>query len=76
MSDALEDHKGSVSIGGRMFINLRFTDDIVVNAECYSSSDKADDILTVWIQPVHGTRWRLGLTIMTNSPMAFKGRSR
>ena len=29
MTDALEDHEGSVSIGGRTITNLSFTDDIV-----------------------------------------------
>ena len=28
MTDALEDHDGTVSIGGRTIINLRFADDI------------------------------------------------
>ena len=28
MTDALEDHKGTVSIGGRTITNLRFADDI------------------------------------------------
>ena len=28
MADALEDHKGTVSIGGRTITNLRFADDI------------------------------------------------
>ncbi|KAJ8390535.1 hypothetical protein AAFF_G00103320 [Aldrovandia affinis] len=28
MADALEDHEGSVSIGGRTITNLRFADDI------------------------------------------------
>ena len=28
MTDALEDHEGTVSIGGRTFTNLRFADDI------------------------------------------------
>ena len=28
ITDALEDHEGTVSIGGRTFTNLRFTDDI------------------------------------------------
>ena len=28
MTDALEDHEGSVSIGGRTITNLRFGDDI------------------------------------------------
>ena len=33
MCEALDDHEGSVSIGGRLITNLRFADDIVVNAE-------------------------------------------
>ena len=37
MSDALEDHKGSVSIGGMIFINFRF-DDIVFGL--YKIQDK------------------------------------
>ena len=28
MTDALEDHQGTVSIGGRTITNLRFADDI------------------------------------------------
>ena len=28
MADALEDHEGTVSIGGRTITNLRFADDI------------------------------------------------
>ena len=33
MCEALDDHKGSVSIGGRLVTSFRFADDIVVNAE-------------------------------------------
>ena len=33
MSEALDDHEGSVSIGGRLITNFRFADDIVINAE-------------------------------------------
>ena len=33
MCEALDDHDGSVSIGGRLITNFRFADDIVVNAE-------------------------------------------
>ena len=32
MCEALGDHEGSVSIGGRLITNFRFADDIVVNA--------------------------------------------
>ena len=43
MSDALEGRKGSVGIGGRIFNNFRFADDIVVNAE---QEEKAYDTVT------------------------------
>ena len=33
MCEALDDHEGSVSIGGQLITNFRFADDIVVNAE-------------------------------------------
>ena len=33
MCEALDDHEGSGSIGGRLITNFRFADDIVVNAE-------------------------------------------
>ena len=33
MCEALDDHEGSVSIGGRHITNFRFADDIIVNAE-------------------------------------------
>ena len=42
MSDALEDHKGGVSIERRIFIDFRFADGIVVNAE---EEEEADDIV-------------------------------
>ena len=31
MCEALDDHEGSVSIGGRLVTTFRFADDIVVN---------------------------------------------
>ena len=33
MCEALDDHVGSASIGGRLITNFRFAEDIVVNAE-------------------------------------------
>ena len=33
MCEALDDHEGSASIGGRHITNFRFANDIVVNAE-------------------------------------------
>ena len=43
MTDALEYHKGSVSIGGRIVITFFLADDIVVDAE---EEVEADDIVT------------------------------
>ena len=43
MSDVLEDDKGSISIGGRIFINIRSTDDIVVKAK---EEEETGDIVT------------------------------
>ena len=33
MCEALDDHEGSVSIGGRLITNFRFADAVVVNTE-------------------------------------------
>ena len=33
MCEVLEDHEGSVSIGGRLITNFRFADDIFINAK-------------------------------------------
>ena len=52
MCEALDDHEGSVSIGGRLITNFRFADDIVVNAE---EEEEADILL---IEPLQGTKWR------------------
>ena len=43
MSDGLVNHENIVSIAGRIFINFRYADDIVVNAE---EEEETDDILT------------------------------
>ena len=50
MCEALDDHEGSVNIGGRV-TNFRFTDDIVVNAEDADRSrqDKSDDKQPKWL---------------------------
>ena len=45
MCEALEDHEGSVSIGGRLITNFRFADDIVVNAEEEEEADVQEDRL-------------------------------
>ena len=63
MCEALDDHEGSVSIGGRLINNFRFTDDIVINAEkeegavvlvdrldrTTTREDKSDDKKSKWL---------------------------
>ena len=51
MCEALDDHEGSVSIGGQLITNFRFADDIVVNAE-------EEEEAGVLIDPSQGTKWR------------------
>ena len=50
MSDALEEHDGKVSIGGRNITNLQFADDIGALAE--------EKQLKVMPNPAQGLRWR------------------
>ena len=45
MSEALDDHESSVSIGRRLIINFHFTDDIVVNEEEEDAPDVLVDCL-------------------------------
>ena len=46
MCEALDDHEGSVSIGGRLITNFRFADDIVANAEVEDEADVLVDDTT------------------------------
>ena len=53
MTDALENHEGSVSIGGRTITNLRFADDIDALA------GKQDELVKlIWIRPQQNMTWR------------------
>ena len=45
MCEPLDDHKGNVSIGERLITNIRFADDIVVNAEVKGEADILVDLL-------------------------------
>ena len=56
MCEALGDHEGSVSIGGRLITNFRFADDIVIKAE---EEEQLTSWYTVSIQPPRSTQWRL-----------------
>ena len=53
MCEALDDHEGSVSIGGRLITNFRFADDIVVNAV-----EEEDATVLIHKVPPQGTKWR------------------
>ena len=52
MSDALEEHDGKVSIGGRNITNLRFADDIDYLAE------EEQELENISTKPAQGIRWR------------------
>ena len=72
MCEALDDHEGSVSIGGRLITNFRFADDIVVNAE-------EEEEAGVLIERLDRTTTRYKLEIgpdktkvMTNNPKDFQ----
>ena len=54
--EALDDHEGSVNIGGRLITNFCFADDIVVNAEEEEEAGVLVDRLS--IQRAQGTKWR------------------
>ena len=76
MCEALNDHEGSVSIGGRLITNFRFADDIVVNAE----EEEQAGVLTDRLDRTT-TRYKMEIgpdktKVMTNNLMASKERSR
>ena len=57
MSDALEEHDGKVSIGGRNITNLRFADDIDALAEEEQELEALVESLDK-TKPAQGIRWR------------------
>ena len=74
MCEALDDHEGSVSIGGRLS-NFRFADDIVVNAEDEEEAgflvERLDTITTI----IKGYKMEIGpdkTKVMTNNPNGFQ----
>ena len=46
MCEALDDHEGSGSIGGRLITNVCFAGDIVINAEEEEEADRLDRTTT------------------------------
>ena len=72
MCEALDDHEGSVSIGGRLITNFRFADDMVVNAE-------KEEEAGVLVNRLNTTTTRYKMEIgqentkgMTNNPNGFQ----
>ena len=71
MCAALDDHEGSVSIGGRLNTNFRFADDIVVNAEEEEEAgalvDRLDRTTTRYKMKIGPDKTK----VMTNNPNGF-----
>ena len=72
MCDTLEDHEGSVSIGGRLITIFRFADDIVVNAE-----EEEEVVVLVDRLDRTTTRYKMEIgpdktNVMTNNPNGFQ----
>ena len=72
MCEALDDHEGSVSIGGRIITNFRFADDIVINAEEEEEAGVLIDCLESTT-----TRYKMEIgpdktKVMTNNPNGFQ----
>ena len=72
MCEALDDHEGSVSIGGRLITNFRFADDIVVNAEKEEEVgvliDRLDTTTTRYKMKIGTDKTK----VMTNNPNGFQ----
>ena len=71
MCEALVDHEGSVSIGGRLITNFRFADDIVVNAEEEEAGiliDRLDRTTTRYKMEIGSDKTK----VMTNNPNGFQ----
>ena len=73
MCEVLDDHEGSVSIGGRLITNFRFADDIVVNAaekeeEAGVMIDRLDRITTRYKMEIGPDKTK----VMTNNPNGFQ----
>ena len=72
MCEALDDHEGSVSIEGRLIINFRFADDIVVNAEKEEEAgvlvDRLDTITTRYKMEIGPDKTKM----MTNDTNGFQ----
>ena len=70
--EALDEHEGSVSIGGRLITNFRFPDDIIVNAEEEKEAgvliDRLDRTTTRYKMEIGPDKTK----VMTNNPNGFQ----
>ena len=74
--EALDDHEGSVSIGGRLNANFRFADDNVVNAEEEEEEEEKAGVLIDRLDRTT-TRYKMEIgpdktKVMTNNPNGFQ----
>ena len=72
MCEALDDHEGSVSIGGQLITNSRFADDIVINAE-----EEGEAGVLVYHLDTVITRYKMEIgldktKVMTDNPNGFQ----
>ena len=76
MTDSLEDHEGTVSIGGRTITNLRFADDIDGVAgeeeELANLVERLDKVSTAYGMEISAVKTKL----MTTTPVASTQRSK
>ena len=72
MYEALDDHEGSVSIGGRLITNFRFADAIVINVEEEEEAgvpiDRLDTTTTRYKMEIGPDKTK----VMTNNPNGFQ----
>ena len=72
MCEALDEHEGSVSIGGRLITNFHFADDMVVNAEEKEEAgvlvDRLDTITTRYKMEIGQDKTK----VMTSNPNGFQ----
>ena len=72
MCEALDNHGGSVSIGGRLITNFRFADDIVVNEEVEEEAgalvDRLDTTTTRYKMEIGPDKTK----VMTNNLYGFQ----
>ena len=72
MCEALDDHEGSVSIGGRLITNFRFADDFVVDEEKEEEAgvliDRLDRTTTRYKMEIGPDKTK----VMTNNPNGFQ----